>query len=672
MRLGPQSRGCRGLIAAVAIAGALVRPLRAEEPARLGEVVVTAPRITEEKKLRDRTAFATVVDTRGKPAEVDTVAQVLAETVGAQVRRFGGVGAFSTLSLRGYSPGQVQIYLDGVPLSRARNEVVNLSTVPLDSIDHIEVYRGSSPIAFGASAPGGVVNIVPRRAGAMPVTSIAASYGSFDTRKVDFHRSARIGAWEYLLFATYLGSSGAFSFRDDNGTPDNPFDDRDVRRRNNGFNSGDLTARVGYRFDGGAEIEALDQAFLRREGIPGLANVQARKAHLSTLRNVFHLRTKLPAFALRNLDLEAGAYHVYERQRFVDRRGEIGPGRRDLDQQTGVEGVQALATYYLGSHQILALSLAGSDESFSATDSLSGGSTEFGRLRFTAAGEDEVVLLGEKVVLVPAVRYELVADRAAGDAGIEPGAVPRRTVRRGFVSPKIGLRVRPWAWLTLRANVGRYARVPNLGERFGQRGSLVGNPALRPEIALNRDAGFGLSWERLGPLRRLSIGYGYFDNEVDDLIVVVQTAGRRLLPLNISSARLRGHEVSVGFDLAHFAFSLNYTDQDNIDTGRIPFRRGRQLPGRPGRELYLRAEVFGGPLRLAYEVNLVAENFLDQPNLRRVPARTIHDLGLTISPWGSRLKIHLDLKNLTDNRIADVAGFPLPGRSFFATVEARR
>jgi len=97
---------------------------------RLGEVVVTAPSLAERRAAEDPTAFATVIETGAAPTEVKTLTDVLADAVGVQVRRYGGLGDFSTVSIRGSSAGQVQLYLDGVPLSRAENEVVNLADLP--------------------------------------------------------------------------------------------------------------------------------------------------------------------------------------------------------------------------------------------------------------------------------------------------------------------------------------------------------------------------------------------------------------------------------------------------------------------------------------------------------------------------------------------------------------
>src|SRR5262249_56257961 len=146
------------------------------------------------------------VDASPAPAGVNTLADARATAPGVQVRRYGGLGSSSTVAVRGFSPGQVQVYLDGVPLSRANNEVVNLSDLPLDAIDRVEVYRGVTPLVFAQSGPGGVVNLVPRRPGAEPVTAASVSYGSFETRKVDLARSASEGPWAYLAFCQYFGS----------------------------------------------------------------------------------------------------------------------------------------------------------------------------------------------------------------------------------------------------------------------------------------------------------------------------------------------------------------------------------------------------------------------------------------------------------------------------------
>ena len=53
-----------------------------------------------------------------------------------------------------------------------------------------------------------------------------------------------------------------------------------------------------------------------------------------------------------------------------------------------------------------------------------------------------------------------------------------------------------------------------------------------------------------------------------------------------------------------------------------------------------------------------------------VPARTIHNAMIELSSHG--LSISFEGRNLGDDRINDVNGFPLPGRSFYSTVSYTR
>jgi iron complex outermembrane receptor protein len=645
-------------------------------------VVVTAPPARDDTTARDPTAFATVIDTTSAPSRVETLSEALAETVGVQVRRFGGLGDFSTVSIRGSSAGQVQIYLDGVPLSRADNETVNLADLPLDAVDHVEVYRGTTPLAFAQSGPGGIVNVVTRRPGATPLTGASATYGSFETRKVDLARSARHGAFDYLAFAHYLGSAGDFTFLNDLGTPVNTADDRIERRENNAFNLGDLTTRLGWHPEGGPLGASLtSDTFVKDEGVPGVGSVQARDTSLRTLRQLAHLELALTPGAAGPLDATAAGWVLHERQRFTDLHGEVALVPTDTDDRTTAAGVQTLLRAALGAHNVPGLFVAASHERFAQDDLLQPAASEPDRtrLRGTVAGEDEVVVLGERLSLVPGLRWEIFRDDFPTEVG--PVATGGTTVR-DFFSPRFGIRVAAHPALTVLANIGRYAREPNLGELFGRRGVIVGNPRLRPEVSFNRDAGFRLALPARWPLDRAAVEYAWFDNAIDDLIVLVQNSQRIVRPENVTAAAVHGHELTVGGRLwQRLALRANYTHQHARDDGDVSFLRGKQLPGRPADEVFARAELSWSPewplLRFAarlwpgrvfYEANLIADNFLDRANVRRVDSRLLHDVGVEVALPLRGLRVGLEAKNVSDDRTQDALGFPLPGRALFGTV----
>jgi outer membrane receptor protein involved in Fe transport len=649
----------------------------------MGEVVVTAPPVSEETSARDPTAFATVVDATSAPGHVETLDEALADAVGVQVRRFGGLGDFSTVSIRGSSAGQVQVYLDGVPLARAENEVVNLADLPLDAVERVEVYRGTTPLAFAQAGAGGIVNVITRQPGDTPLTGASVSYGSFDTRKVDLARSARVGPWEYLGFAHYLGSAGDFTFRNDLGTTANPADDRTERRENNAFDLGDLVARVGWRPDDTRAVSLTSDSFVREEGVPGVGSVQARDTHLSTVRQLAHLDLNLSPPGSAILNAETSGWVLYQDQHFQDRHGEVALVPTDNDQTTLATGMQGVAHAALGAHQIPGLFLAASEERFDEHDrfGIDPDPPTRSRLRGTIAAEDEVILLGERVSLVPGVRWEIFRDDFAGATGVPSALAVGGVQVRDFLSPHIGLRIAVHPALTLLANVGRWAREPNLSELFGTRGVIVGNPALRPETSFNRDAGFRVRVPPVGPLDDVGLEYAFFDNAVDDLILLVQNSQNVVRPENVTSASVQGHEVSARGRLwGRLALTANYTHQDARDDGDVTFLRGKQLPGRPADEAFGRVELGWSatrplpglarlwPGRLFYEVNAIADNFLDRANVRRVGSRFLHDVGLELALPFPRLRATFEVKNAGDDRTRDALGFPLPGRALFATL----
>jgi outer membrane receptor protein involved in Fe transport len=644
--------------------------------------VVTAPPVREEGAPGDPTAFATVLDTRDAPAHVETLGEVLSESVGVQVRRFGGLGDFSTVSIRGSSAGQVQVYLDGVPLARAENEVVNLSDLPLDAVERVEVYRGTTPLAFAQSGPGGIVNVVTRRPGDAPVTGASASYGSFDTRKVDVTRSARVGDWDYLGFAHYLGSAGDFTFLNDLGTTANPADDRTERRRNNAFDLGDFTGRVGWHPDGPLSAALTTDTFAKDEGVPGVGSVQARDASLLTLRQVAHADVALAPRGDPAIDATASGWVLWQRQRFRDRHGEVALVPTDSDQETVATGVQTVIRASLGAHHVPGLFLAASHEGFADSDLLRPevAIPDRTRVRGTVAAEDEILPWADRISLVPGLRWEVFRDDFAGGGG--PAVLAARGVHvKDFLSPHGGVRVAVLPWLTLLGNAGRWAREPNLSELFGTQGVVVGNPRLRPEVAFNRDAGFRLPVPPAGPLSEAALEYAYFDDQVDDLIVLVQNSQRIVRPENVTAASVRGHEVSARGRLwGRVGLTANYTHQDARDVGDVTFLHGKRLPGRPADEAFARVELVWAadhplprlaglwPGRLFYEANAIADDFLDRANVRRVGSRVLHDVGVELALPVRGVRLAFEAKNAGDDRTRDALGFPLPGRALFVTV----
>ena len=214
------------LLALPALAGAVDPQDSASRRESLEEnietIEVTGPRMI---RLPDLTAFASIIEITTEVEEMKTLADVLEDAVGVQVRRYGGLGDFSTVSIRGSSPSQVRIYMDGIPLTRARSETVNLADLPLDPLEAIEVFRGTTPLAFSAASLGGTVNLLTREPGKNGIDVLDSGRRRFfrhpKSQCHSLRELRRLGSTHHRIVSWF--SEGDFPFPDNNGTPLNPF-----------------------------------------------------------------------------------------------------------------------------------------------------------------------------------------------------------------------------------------------------------------------------------------------------------------------------------------------------------------------------------------------------------------------------------------------------------------
>src|SRR5262249_56501109 len=119
------------------------------------------------------------------------------------------------------------------------------------------------------------------------------------------------------------------------------------------------------------------------------------------------------------------------------------------------------------------------------------------------------------------------------------------------------------------------------------------------------------------------------------------------------------------------------------DTGDVTFLHGKKLPGRPADEAFGHLELGWSPSRplplghataalwpgrLFYEANVIADDFLDRANVRRVSSRVLHEVGLELALPLPATRVTFEVKNAGDDRTRDALGFPLPGRALFVTL----
>ena len=145
-----------------------------------------------------------------------TLPEIIAQVPGVQLQSFfGGVnGAKTSVDIRGFgafATANTLILINGRRLNDIDMAGVDLSTIPRDSIERIEITRGNSgAVLYGDNAVGGVVNIVLKNGvGGPPVAMRAeAGVGSFNQRMGSISAALNSGPWSTSFYGNAIKSDG--------------------------------------------------------------------------------------------------------------------------------------------------------------------------------------------------------------------------------------------------------------------------------------------------------------------------------------------------------------------------------------------------------------------------------------------------------------------------------
>ncbi len=618
--------------------------------------------LLDRARRRAPTAFVTTLLANRGDRAIVSLPDALVEAAGLRVTQYGGMGAFSTMSLRGAPPGQVTVLLDGVPLTSASHGVVDLSGIPATAIEAIEVYRGASPASLATPAPGGAVNLLTRTSG--DVRELRLGTGSFGTSEAQGTYGDRRGAWSWLAHGGWQGSDGDFRYMDDNGTPLEPGDDAKVRRVNARFDAATALARGVWapseRFQSSARVEF----FRRGQGVPGLGATHALTARyanerwLATSETHARLSPRAPTLLART--------HVSrEWSRLRDTAGELGYGRVDTHERFDEAAVSLEAA-------------SPSQWSWFAFESGASLRAEGARPAAPTAGltdpppshrDTRAAWVGARLGeaegrwLLTATRRWDRQDESVRDTR-STGSARVRDTDRTLDAPQLGARVRLGFGVELRGNWSRSNRAPDFDELFGIDGAVTGNPTLVPEHAESWDA--GVAWTARWAGVQCTADWSHHATHAHDLMLYEPSSPRGARPVNVGRARLFGEETSLRVSWRALELSASTAWLSATDRSGISFYQGRRLPQRAERQSYARASWAARGWTASAEVEYLGDTYLDRANFTRAPSRTL--VGAALGRRFGRFGVLAEGRNLGDRLAQDVAGFPLPGRMLLASL----
>ncbi len=173
----------------------------------LEAVTVTGKTALQQSK--EQTVKAEVVDIRQVYDQSVTLNDALNRAAGIRIRQSGGLGSLPDISVNGFQGRSVRYFKDGIPMDYLQG-AYNISNIPVNSLDRVEVFKGVLPVSLGADALGGAVNMITR----IPSSQyIAASYetGSFNT-----HRATINAFYKSADNKFFIGTDAFYNYSDNN------------------------------------------------------------------------------------------------------------------------------------------------------------------------------------------------------------------------------------------------------------------------------------------------------------------------------------------------------------------------------------------------------------------------------------------------------------------------
>ncbi|MDU4960685.1 MAG: TonB-dependent receptor [Sporomusaceae bacterium] len=201
-------------------------------------LTVEASRPEWEKKLSP--GQVSVVYPAEFAGEQKDLPDLLERVPGLFVQRISGDGHYTVARVRGSTGAQVNVYVDGVLMNLNGDTAVNLSTIPVDNVERVEVYRGYVPARFSGSPLGGVINIVTKKPDKLggSVSQGLRSYGGYTG---NYQLTTPLG--DGSLLATYQRDIWDGDFRFANLPQQRPDAQEgsygDLHRRSNGYQNSD-------------------------------------------------------------------------------------------------------------------------------------------------------------------------------------------------------------------------------------------------------------------------------------------------------------------------------------------------------------------------------------------------------------------------------------------------
>ena len=581
-----------------------------------------------------------------------TLGDVLERSEPLTLRRYGAGAGLTTMSVRGIAADQTVVLLNGIQINSPQNGLVDLSTIPLQGIERVEIVRGGASSLYGNHAMGGVVNIITRSTVYdRPVVDIMAGGGSYGLRRINVQSGINTSAFDLSFGLGRDQADGDFRFIDEFNT------NGSIRRENADYVQSFASLDGNARIDDETTLRLFARYSQTDRGLPGeFTGFQSEDRQED---DHLHAAVALSRMISEDVLVEFRPFMIYSELLYESPEWDYSS--RSINRQYG-------ASFDLTAAVVPGLSFTFGGEMSEAgidADEFDGNVERVNTVAYLSGEWNAPALGSVRTTFYPSVRYDRFSNDQTGGE--------RRLYEE--ITWKLGATVQPFAYerFIVRGSAGRNFKAPGLNDMYWI-GS--GNPGLVPERSTGYDA--GIRWE-LPFARGVIIDAGLFSIRAQDRILWVPDPGTGLWgPVNLRKVHSDGLEFDLTWrpDDKPLRLGASYTYQDvrqfltDDETGeeftaQLIYAPYHLVSGEIGYD----TGRFGVTLFPRYN----GKRYTDEMNDEYVDGYFMFDIraGYTVNVGTLSTMVGFDIRNVFDTDYQVVRNYPMPGRNYELSVRVR-
>lgn len=583
------------------------KPAAPKQKQAVEEIVVTASKVAEPEK--ETTSTVTVIRREEiEKTNTDFLPEVLRRVSELNIAQTGGTGKSATVFLRGSSPNQTVMMIDGVRVKSTTTGQFDFSGIDVSDIERIEIVKGPQSTMYGSEAMGGVINIITKRGSDKTGVDVLYESGARDTQKESFAVSGGDKDFDYRLGASYYKTDGISTARE--GTEPDPY--KNVT----------LTGRAGMGFSKDGNIELNGRYNTSRSGLDSRGkdddNYYEHGRHYTlNAKGTFYGADKWEQILSYSIVRDSTKY-------------------RDPDTKWNNTDILTRMRIIDWQHNIFATN----------EDTVTTGleyRKEMGYIQdtFTKAVSNRAYYLNSKskrgeYTFSAGLRYD-----NHGEVGT------KTTYRLGVLQDlkKEGVRVR--------VNYATGFRAPTLNELYYEdKWGSRGNPNLEPEESKSWEVGIEQDMTKT-----VTVAATYFNQKYKNLIKWVAVSPWVYETRNSAKAEVKGFETWARYKDKSFGLKASYTYLDTMDEDT-----GKRLQRRPKDKVTAAMDVTVWDVDITLDYAYVGKR-LDTP--KDTYSYNLYNLSANygfMKDWS----VYAKIENLFDEEYEEASGYGTARTSFFA------